>query len=933
MTVLTVLSALACEPLEECPDPEALQEEKVCVSIRASHKTKSSLQLSETSVSNINVYAYRNGQLEEESYAEDNEVELMLVKNAAYTIYALANCGELHGPLQESDLGAISLTPSDMVMCLRDGCQIIAVASQTPLELPLTRLFARYILQLDNNLEQCDYQITSVQVRQQAAAVRPFAAASAAASTTDGDFATAADLAALNGGQEAVFYIPENCQGVLLPDNSDPWAKIPSNISADKRALCTYLHIEGEWTTGGASADLSLNLMLGADNCTDFNVTRNSSVTITLSLSDSGTCRSSWKVEMDNLDDERLLSFQNQQQVIMQENGWTQIPLTVSPADLAYTLTLTGPEEPVMEAKMENGRVYVRGIYTGDLRPTSTLTVTSWDGRVSASILLTLSYQMGGFYDYTYLRPDHPGQYGYLQLTNASESDPVYVETGQWTTTIAGDKSEAENIEYHYDARNHVEYYIAHNQKIIYIRMLQVGGETTYVQMTQHHTRTKLLMSGVVNPGLAIDDALVSEAGNRECRQSLYYDSTAPVYLLGKNGARLDLESFKIPIPLLAYKDKTPSQADRVSDFLNLYGAPVVSGGGVNYGYVNETVAGQDCEDVARSGNLAKVYLYGLSDFGSSNPTFPISASLTMASGAVLSASATVTGKPAFPSQRYLGSYYNYQIAPGVLGSLSTALDFTSGGEFLEPTFNGVTWSIVHTDINACDNPPAAYSAGSADKYSAAASVSGPSLSFSAMGSTVFPACGPLALRGTVTNPHSGRSYTGYYTLSLVLYVAVGCSVSFSNSKMYVNFKPFCEYSLQDDNHSKWADCFPSGIQINSECASISFGLWLTGGAGRLMLSFSGVPAPDSTQGLIGTCSPDLSRFRFSFAVDGSDYSSLHLDQFTSEPSSFTGWDPDGSHGYYHIVRQYDIGNISAGKYNGLENYILEAAYDTFNYD
>ena len=933
ITVLAALAALACEPLEQCPASEALPEGKVCVSIRASQKTKSALQVSETAVSNINVYAYRGGQLEVESYAEDDEVNLLLVKNAEYRIYALANCGELHGPALESDLGSVSLTPSDMVMCLREGRQITAVASQTPLELPLTRLFARYILQLDNNLEQCDYRITSVEVRQQAAAVRPFAAASAAASTTDGDFATAADLAALNNGQGAVFYIPENCQGVLLPGNSDPWAKVPSNIPAAKRALCTYLHIEGEWTTGGASADLSFNLMLGADNCTDFNVTRNTSVTVTLSLSDSGTCRSNWKVDMDNLDDDRVLAFANTQQVVMQENGWTQIPLTVSPPDLSYTATLTGPEEPVMEAKVENGRVYVRGLYTGDLYPTSTLTVTSWDGRVTSSILLTLSYEVGGFTNYSYFRPDHPGQYGYFQLRNVSESDPVVVETDGWSTRIGGFKSPGDNVEYYFNSQKHVEVYVAHNERMVYVRMLQAAGGSTYVQMTQHHTRTKIIMNSAVNPGLAIDDALVSEAGNRKYYQahSLYYDTMSPVYLLGKNGARLDLEPFKIPGPLLAYKNKTTSQQDRLSDFLDLYGEPQVSGGGVNYGYVIETIAGSDCEDVAQSGYLAKVYLYGQNDYGAANPSYPISASVTMASGTVLGASGTITGKPAFPSQRNLGSVYNYQLAPGELWSSSAPIDFTAGGEFLDPTFN-CTWSIVHIDGSLLDTPSAAFQAGSSDKYSEGASISGSSFTFAPISSGVFPACGPLGLKGTVTNPHSGRSYTGYYTLSLLLYVSVGCSVIFANSKMYVNYKPFCEYSFQNDCYQVWKTGFPAGIKARCENTSSTHDIWLARFTTFGNLSFEDVACPDSIQNLIQTVSSDMSRFRFCFTKEGLNCDSMLLDSSAEELSGDRGWNVDGRVGYYHLVRQYDVGNLQSGKYNGLENYILEAAYDTFNF-
>ena len=934
LIIITAISALiACEPLEQGPLAGAQPQDKVCVSVRARQETKSSMQVSETAVSNINVYAYREGRLEVELYAESDEVEFELVRGAVYRIYALANCGEVHAPLEELNLISLIVNPSDMAMCFREGREITPGVSQAPLVIPLTRLFARYSLLLDKNFERCDYRITSVRVKQRAAFVRPFVAANVASATSDGDSASESDLIALNSGGEAVFYVPENCQGVLLPGNSDPWEKIPSNLPAAKRSLCTYLHIEGEWTSDGSSADLSCNLMLGADNCTDFNVVRNTSVSITLSMSDSGTIRSSWKTDMDNFDEQRALSFPSSAHVVLQDDGWTEIPMTVTPADLPYSAVLTGPDDPVMEMKKENGRVYVRGLYFGDLRPMSTLTVTSWDGKLTASLLLILDYQMGALTNYTYLRPDHPGQYGYLRLTGVSEADPVLVETDDWSTTIAGLKSEAQNVEYHLDTERQVEYYVAHNQRTVYVRKLTTGGGTSYVQMTQHHTRTRINMASAVNPGLAIDDAEVSETGNRQYYQagSLYYDSVAPVYLLGTGGGRLDLESFKVPVELLAFKGLTASQQDRVSDFLALYDAPTISGGGVRYDYVNETIAGGNCEDVAQSGNLAKVYLYGISDFGTSNPGFTVSASLRTAGGDVLNASGTVTGKPAFPSQRYLGSYYNYSGAPGSLGSGTTAVDFTSDGAYPAPTRYGITWSIVHTSAGLSDNPFAAFSSGSTDEYSKGASMAGHTLSFAQMGSDLFPACGAFGLRGTVTNPHSGRSYTGYYTLDVVLYMPIGCSVSFKNSKMYVNFKPFFETALNDLNHDKWIECYPTELQVVSEVNSREYYLWQTHFTTLGTLSRSGVTPPDSYQSLMQTLSSDMDLYRFHFQIGSTDYTSLLLDRSASAYSGLWSWNTDGSRGYYHLVRQYDAASVAGSKYNGLENYILEAAFDCFD--
>ena len=436
-----------------------------------------------------------------------------------------------------------------------------------------------------------------------------------------------------------------------------------------------------------------------------------------------------------------------------------------------------------------------------------------------------------------------------------------------------------------------------------------------------------------MNPGLKIDDAEVCESGNLHYDQtrSLYYDSVANIYLLNRDGAHLNLEPFKVPDDLLSYKNLTTSLQDRLSEFLALYGAPSVSGG-PGFGYVNETIAGVNIAEIAQSGNLAKVFLYGMTDFGASSPTYTISVGLTMAGGDVLTGNGTVTGKPAVPSQRFLGTYYNYQVAPGPMRRNATSLDFTSGGACAAPTPNGVSWSIVHVNGNSVGNPSAAYSAGSADNYSSAASLSGSTLSFAPMSSTVFPACGSLGLRGAVTNPHSGRSYTGYYTLDIVLYLTFGVSAQFTMKRMYVNFKPFCEYALEDGNQTIWSNCFPSGISVTSTYNSNNYAIWpyLVNPSATLWVGVDSLPA--NHQELMQAFNANPTLYRFTFNMNNTNYNSLLLDRSATALSGVGDWNADGSKGYYRIFRQYDLGNLDDDKYNGLENYILEAAYDTYSF-
>ena len=928
---LAALFAMGCEPLEQEAQFERNQAEEdlISVCIKASGRTKSSLQLSESAVSSLNVYAYRDGQLAAESFGEDDELSLELIRNISYTLYALANCGEIHAPSRESDLQTISVTPSGMVMCNRCGVAITAGASSS-LEMPLTRLFARYSLVLDKNLENCDYQITSVRVMQQASSIRPFAAGSAASSTADGDHASAADLAALNAGGSAVFYVPENCQGVLLPDNDDPWAKIPDNIPSSKRGLCTYLHIEGDWTTSGAAADLSLNLMLGADNCTDFNVWRNSSVTITLSLTDSGTLRSSWKVDMENFEDERILSFPSSSQTVMQEDGWTKIPLTVSPPDMPYTAGFSDSGSPVMEAKVENGEVWVRGIYDGDQRPSRTLTVRSWDGLHSSSTDVTLNYRTLPYTDFSFYLPQYAAEYGYFDLRGASESKPVVVEAADWTTTIGPVRSE--NIEYHLDSHNGMEYYVIHDQHKMFIRPLRAGAQM-YFQFTHYKSRAGVYSREAVYPVLAVTEGTVTESGRSRCilSSNYYYDSVVYVFMRDSGGTDLDISRFKIPAQLLAYKHKTESAADYYSDFLDFYGVPDVQSSD-RFGR-DVLFWTRDYDQLEDYPELATIYCYGTDVYGNSTPTFPMNVSLHLSNGDTVSSAGTVTAIAAFPSQRYLGSYYNYQIAPGPMRSMTALIDFTSGGNYRSPAMDGVSWTINHADGSDYGIPVMAIEEGASDNYSAGASLSGNTLTFRQMDQTAFPACGMLGLTGTVTNPHTGRTFTGYYTVEVILYVPVGCHFNLSSgNRVSVMHAPFTEFTVPA-NRGMWVSCFPSGVRLLSEFGdALDYDMWGSAENMSNEILLPRLSTGATLEEITAFLSGYMSALRFSFKVGSQTYQELLLDHSSSVYFADHSWSSDGIKGYYHLVRQYDIGTFDYGtKYNGLENYLIEAAYESMD--
>jgi hypothetical protein len=109
----------------------------------------------------------------------------------------------------------------------------------------LERLVSKIVFCVDKS-DLGGLTVSSARLCQTALRVRPFCEGGSAVMTghevADGDFCTAADLSVLNGGGEVQFYALENCQGVLIPGNEDPWGKVPSGIG-DKADLCTFIEV------------------------------------------------------------------------------------------------------------------------------------------------------------------------------------------------------------------------------------------------------------------------------------------------------------------------------------------------------------------------------------------------------------------------------------------------------------------------------------------------------------------------------------------------------------------------------------------------------------------------------------------------------------------------------------------------------------------
>ena len=320
--IITALAALcSCEtlpmlPEEVIPDyPETTTPPEdslsVCTfNISSTDRTKSSISPDEDLIKDINIYAYRNGKLVEHVFESNpTAVTFELYKGYVYNFYAISNMGKVEMPVNESQVGSyINLwiaTIDDLDECIPMAWKSIGLAisgSSKSVNIKLDRLAARIGFTLDASLVN-GLTITSVRLCQSASVVRPFESGGSKIvseeESLDGDYATQGDLDALNAGKTIYFYTLENRQDNLLPQNTDPWQKVPDALGS-KAELCTYIEAVGTFEEGFLfKGSVTYRFYLGKDNTSDFSVIRNTDMSVTLTLTGEGLTEISWKVEPD----------------------------------------------------------------------------------------------------------------------------------------------------------------------------------------------------------------------------------------------------------------------------------------------------------------------------------------------------------------------------------------------------------------------------------------------------------------------------------------------------------------------------------------------------------------------------------------------------------------------------------------------------------
>ena len=362
--------------------------------------TKSAYSGPEAAVRDWTLLQFEDGLLRamyyQSSGADIRNVDV--VAGRRYDWYALANVGDVR-----SDFSVGTTTKTDLMTYRVRGVRMTAaqalpmawsserehpfgvgftaqeIREGAMLDVSLERIVSKYDITMDSSgLAAWSFDASSLVIR---GSEDILAFSSNVAATSDQevtDCATATDLAALNGGQAVTFYPGENKNGILLPDNRDPWAKKPASFATEHAsARPTYVEITGTATLRDGSAKfvpLTYRFYLGRDNCSDFDVVRNTANTVTLVLSDQAVwdaidegdspAEPLWKVEAGSFADDRSIAWSEASLLIL-SSGVATAGVILSPPGMSYTLWF---DQDLLDAGL---RVYTDAELTEDVTPST----------------------------------------------------------------------------------------------------------------------------------------------------------------------------------------------------------------------------------------------------------------------------------------------------------------------------------------------------------------------------------------------------------------------------------------------------------------------------------------------------------------------------------------------------------------------------------
>lgn len=291
------IAALCGAVMTSCGQKEPLLSENTEVGytfeVSFGDESKSGCFASGTYVNDYNLYFFADEVLDRQVYSPGGKTTVSLAPNREYRLYAIGNVGKksftpgmsidsfLSGKLNFSSLDELegipcAYIPETTLIPSRD------LASGT-YHIKAGALFAEFKIDLavKNALDSDKLDITNVSCFNINSELSYFGENDSATSSTlvdAGDFLSQSDLETLSKGGTVRFYAPENMQGTMSNPTRD------YKIKKSDSGLCTYVRIEGTYESQYASYLLKYVFYLGEDLYTSFNIKRNKTYELHLTL-------------------------------------------------------------------------------------------------------------------------------------------------------------------------------------------------------------------------------------------------------------------------------------------------------------------------------------------------------------------------------------------------------------------------------------------------------------------------------------------------------------------------------------------------------------------------------------------------------------------------------------------------------------------------
>ena len=319
LSIITIIASLLSISCERKSISEPLSKISFTITHEDIYSTKSAPVVSEEELSDINILLYDEyGKLAYCKYIEDpaSEASMEIAIDRVYTTYAVANVGNITTSSSistESGINSLYHTFEDASSIVNESGAIPMAGKIEAMEfsdgdhksLSMVRLLSKFRIIVDKSALSGDvekFDIKQVRLRNTSQKVHFYQPSKAS---------SADDILSIGGSREGSelgtlytsgidFYLPENMQGDLLHNNTDPRTHIPP---AEYQDLCTYIEFTVDYKSKTQyDESLVYRYYLHDGRFLDnFDVARNTMYTCITSFKGSGINEDTWRIDRSSM--------------------------------------------------------------------------------------------------------------------------------------------------------------------------------------------------------------------------------------------------------------------------------------------------------------------------------------------------------------------------------------------------------------------------------------------------------------------------------------------------------------------------------------------------------------------------------------------------------------------------------------------------------